>query len=124
VALAVTAFANGLWTVVDGFLVPMAILDPFCKYVFHYIDYQAYVFQGMMVNEFKGREYDCATGPDGSHQCMYPSDLDAMGRMRGTDILKTFNIETGLGETWLGIMVGIIAGYKIVGYLALPFLRK
>ncbi|KAK7212000.1 hypothetical protein V2G26_019178 [Clonostachys chloroleuca] len=54
VALAVTAFANGLWMVVDGFLVPMTILNPFWKYVFHYIDYQAYVFQGMMVNEFLG----------------------------------------------------------------------
>lgn len=38
VALAVTAFANGLWMVVDGFLVPMTILNPFGTYVFHYID--------------------------------------------------------------------------------------
>ncbi|KAK7229596.1 hypothetical protein V2G26_001766 [Clonostachys chloroleuca] len=29
VALAVTAFANGLWMVVDGFLVPTTILNPF-----------------------------------------------------------------------------------------------
>ena len=43
IALAVTAFANGLWMCVDGFLVPMDILNPFWKYVFHYIDYQAYV---------------------------------------------------------------------------------
>ena len=41
VALAVTAFANGLWMAVDGFLVPMNILNSFWKYVFHYIDYQA-----------------------------------------------------------------------------------
>lgn len=38
VALAVTAFANGLWMCVDGFLVPMGILNVFWKYVFHYID--------------------------------------------------------------------------------------
>ena len=55
-----------------------------------------------MVNEFKGREYDCATGPDGAHQCMYPSDLNDVGRMRGTDVLTTFNIETGLEGTLAG----------------------
>lgn len=49
VALAVTAFANGLWMCVGGFLVPLGTLNVFWKYVFHYIDYQAYVFQGMMV---------------------------------------------------------------------------
>ena len=52
VALALIAFANGLWMSVGGFLVSMPILNVFWKYVFHYIDYQAYVFQGMMVNEF------------------------------------------------------------------------
>jgi ABC-type multidrug transport system ATPase subunit len=48
VALAVTAFANGLWMSVGGFLVDLSTLNVFWKYVFHYIDYQAYVFQGMM----------------------------------------------------------------------------
>lgn len=125
VALAVTAFANGLWMAVDGFLVPMTILNAFWKYVFHYIDYQAYVFQGMMVNEFGSREYDCARGPGGEGwQCMYGSDLNAEGKIRGTDVLKNFDIDTGLEGTWLGIMVGIIAGYRILGYLALRFLRK
>ncbi len=33
VALAVTAFANGLWMCVNGFLVPMGILNPFWKCV-------------------------------------------------------------------------------------------
>jgi ABC-type multidrug transport system permease subunit len=124
VALAVTAFANGLWMVVDGFLVPMTILNAFWKYVFHYIDYQAYVFQGMMVNEFKGRDYACAALPDGRYQCMYPSDLNAGGRIRGTDVLKVFDIDTGIEATWLGITVGIIAGYRLLAFLAVYFLRK
>lgn len=54
VALALIAFANGLWMSVGGFLVSMPVLNAFWKYGFHYIDYQAYVFQGMMVNEFGG----------------------------------------------------------------------
>ena len=36
VALAVTAFANGLWMCVGGFLVPMGSLNVFWKYVFHF----------------------------------------------------------------------------------------
>jgi len=39
VSLAFTAFANGLWMSVGGFLVSPTILNPFWKYVFHYIDY-------------------------------------------------------------------------------------
>lgn len=124
VSLAITAFANGLWMVTDGFLVPMTILNPFWKYVFHYIDYQAYVFQGMMVNEFKGRDFDCATGPDGGHQCMYASDLNSEGKIRGTDVLKMFDINPRIEGTWVGIMIGIIAGYRLLTYLVLRFLKK
>jgi len=123
VALAVTAFANGLWMCVDGFLVPMNILNVFWKYVFHYIDYQAYVFQGMMVNQFEQGVYDCdGTSADG-YQCSYPGDLNSQGEFRGTDVLRQFSITTGLQGTWVGITIGIIAGYRILAYLALV-LRK
>ena len=40
ISLALTAFANGLWMSVGGFLVPPTVLNVFWKYVFHYIDYQ------------------------------------------------------------------------------------
>jgi ABC-type multidrug transport system permease subunit len=123
VALAVAAFANGLWMCVNGFLVPMSILNPFWKYVFHYIDYQAYVFQGMMVNEFGYRNYRCDEIAQGQYQCSYPSDLNTVGEIRGTDVLRQFSIETGLQGTWVGIIIGIIAGYRILAYIAL-ILRK
>jgi hypothetical protein len=40
ISLALVAFSNGLWMCVGGFLVSPTILNPFWKYVFHYIDYQ------------------------------------------------------------------------------------
>lgn len=123
VALAVAAFLNGLWMCVDGFLVPMNVLNPFWKYVFHYIDYQAYVFQGMMVNEFKARTYSCASTSAGNYHCMYESDLNSVGKIRGTSVLEAFDIHTGLEKTWAGIMIGIILGYRVLAYLALA-LRK
>lgn len=42
ISLALTAFANGLWMSVGGFLVPPQILNVFWRYVFHYIDYQVH----------------------------------------------------------------------------------
>ena len=119
VALAVAAFANGLWMCVDGFLVPMSTLNVFWKYVFHYIDYQAYVFQGMLVNEFENRTFDCAGSAQTGYQCMYQSDLASVGKIRGTAILQAFNYRTGLEGEWIGIMIGIIAGYRILGWLVL-----
>lgn len=123
ISLAVTAFANGLWMCVDGFLVPMGTLNAFWKYVFHYIDYQAYVFQGMMVNELKDRVYECAKTAAGEYQCSYPSSLNAVGKIAGADVLTGFDIKLGLEGTWFGIMIGIIAGYRLLAYLTLV-LRK
>ncbi|KAL7804797.1 P-loop containing nucleoside triphosphate hydrolase protein [Trichoderma aethiopicum] len=123
VALATTAFANGLWMCVNGFLVPMNILNPFWKYVFHYIDYQAYVFQGMMVNEFGRRTYSCDETSDGRYQCNYPSELNSVGKIRGVDVLRQFSIKPGEEGTWIGIMVGIVAGYRLLAYIVLV-LRK
>ena len=123
VSLALTAFANGLWMCVDGFLVPMDILNDFFKYVFHYIDYQAYVFQGMMVNEMKDREYACAKLPEGGYQCAYAGEMNSEGKILGGDVLRQFKIEEGLEGTWLGIMIGIIAGYRLLAFLVL-YLKK
>ncbi|KAJ5720727.1 uncharacterized protein N7483_008661 [Penicillium malachiteum] len=119
IALALVAFANGLWMSVGGFLVTPTILNPFWKYVFHYIDYQAYVFQGMMVNEFSHRTYSCGDGC----QCMYNTDLASQCQIRGTGVLESYGYATGRTGKWVGILIGIIAAYRLFGWIALH-LRK
>ncbi|QVM09134.1 hypothetical protein D8B26_003800 [Coccidioides posadasii str. Silveira] len=119
IALALTAFANGLWMSVGGFLVSPTILNVFWKYVFHYIDYQAYVFQGMMVNEFSKRTYDCASGC----QCMYPSELSDQCKIAGTGVLNAYGYKTGREGKWVGILIAIIAVYRLFGW-AMLMLRK
>ncbi|OJI82466.1 hypothetical protein ASPTUDRAFT_30550 [Aspergillus tubingensis CBS 134.48] len=96
IALALVAFANGLWMSVGGFLVTPKILNPFWKYVFHYIDYQSYVFQGMMVNEFSHRNYSC--GKQG--QCTYVTDLADQCMIRGTGVLEEYGYATGRTGKW------------------------
>ncbi|KAK5214607.1 hypothetical protein LTR72_012233 [Exophiala xenobiotica] len=120
VSLAITAFLNGLWMSVGGFLVPLGTLNVFWKYVFHYIDYQAYVFFGMMANQFRSTMYDCAKVASG-YQCMYPGDSVSEGKIQGTAVLRAYNISWSDGEIgkWLGIMVAIIFTYRILGYVAL-----
>lgn len=113
VALALIAFANGLWMSVGGFLVSMPILNVFWKYVFHYIDYQAYVFQGMMVNEFKDRDYACDRIGDTCH-CIYPSVLDSQCKIDGNVVLSNYGYATGREGRWAGILIAIIAVYRLL----------
>ena len=135
VALALIAFANGyvtccmlhaviaaaanlvsrLWMSVGGFLVSMPVLNAFWKYVFHYIDYQAYVFQGMMVNEFKDRSYSCEQRA-GQCYCMYPSELQDECRIAGTAVLSEYGYALGREGKWVGIMIAIIVVYRLLGW--------
>ena len=119
VALALTAFLNGLWMSVGGFMVSPTILNVFWKYVFHYIDYQAYVFQGMMVNEFEKRVFDCGS----DCHCMYQSELAPECKIAGTGVLESFGYATGRRGKWVGILIGIIAVYRLFGWIAL-LIRK
>ncbi|KAF2858672.1 putative ABC transporter [Piedraia hortae CBS 480.64] len=124
VALAATAFANGLWMCVGGFLVPTHTLNPFWRYVFHYIDYQAVVFGAMMQNEFRNRNYQCTSRTaSGACQCSYPSDPRDSCQVNGTMVLKTYGYEKQTTGLWIGILVAIIAAYRLLGWLVLFFKR-
>ncbi|KAL1306206.1 hypothetical protein AAFC00_004304 [Neodothiora populina] len=126
VALAGTAFANGLWMSVGGFMVAPNSLNPFWKYVFHFIDYQSYVFQGMMVNEFGYRDYSCPKderAPNGC-LCMYESDLQDQCMIRGTAVLKQYGYGTDDTGKWVGILLGIIAAYRLLGWVVLYIRRS
>lgn len=119
VALAATAFANGLWMSVDGFMVQPGELNVFWRYVFHYIDYQTYVFRGMMVNEFGYRTYNCG----GDCRCMYPSELESECRIDGKAILATYGFDTESTGKYVGYLLVIILGLRLLGW-GVMFLRK
>ena len=119
IALAATAFANGLWMSVNGFMVQPETLNVFWRYVFHYIDYQGYVFRGMMVNEFGKRTYSCG---DGCH-CMYTSTLEDQCMIDGKAVLNTYGYDTGNVGKYVGYMLLITLGYRLLGWLVL-YLRK
>lgn len=119
IALALIAFANGLWMSVGGFLVTPTILNVFWKYVFSYIDYQKYVFQGMMVNQFQAATYDCGAGC----ACMYQSALASDCKIAGDAVLKYYGYDSSSVNEWVGIMLSIIAGYRLLCW-AVSWARK
>ncbi|KAK4239844.1 hypothetical protein C8A03DRAFT_42547 [Achaetomium macrosporum] len=113
ISLALVAFANGLWMSVNGFMVPPTVLNVFYKYVFHFWDYQKYVFENMMVNEFSERVYSCARGC----QCMWQTDLADQCLIRGQGVLDQYGYKPGYMGKDVGIMVGIIVGYRLAAWI-------
>lgn len=121
VALAGTAFANGLWMCTGGFLVPTRVLNPFWRNLFHYIDYQSYVFQAMMVNEFGYRNYTCERGSRGSCSCLYQSALENDCLIDGNAVLQQYGYSSRRTGQLVAIMLAIILVYRVLSYVALHF---
>ncbi|MCP8719509.1 MAG: ABC transporter permease [Asgard group archaeon] len=119
ISLALTAFANGLWMSVGGFLVSTNILNVFWYYTFYWVNYQRYVFQGMMFNEFIPRVFNCG---EGCH-CMYDSPLANQCQITGRAVLQNLGYGHEDRGLWIGVMIAIIAFYRIATYIVLK-LRK
>lgn len=71
------------------------------------------------MNEFSDRIYSCGDGC----QCLYDTDLASQCQIRGTAVLETYGYATGRTGKWVGILIGIIAVYRLFGWIALQ-LRK
>lgn len=54
---------------------------------------------------------------------MYHTALAPQCQIAGTGILDQYGYVTGLKGTWVGILIGIIAGYRLLGWIVLV-LRK
>lgn len=81
VALALTAFANGLWMTVGGFMVSPTVLNVFWKYTFYQIDYQRYTFSALVRNQMVGSVYECGA----SCQCMFVTSLANQCQIDGSE---------------------------------------
>lgn len=117
VALALTAFANGLWMAVGGFLVSANVLNKFWYYTFYWIDYQRYAFEGMMFNQFKGSVFLCGKGC----HCMYPSELESQCKIAGSAVLKAVGYGRRNDGLWVGIMIVLVFVLRAFTYLILRF---
>lgn len=116
-SLAMTALANGLWMSIGGFLVSKAELNVFWYYTFYWINYQRYVFQGMMFNEFTGRVYDC----DASCHCLYVSELASQCKIDGDAVLESLGYGSAQKGLCIGMMFVMIFVFRFFAYAILKF---
>jgi hypothetical protein len=72
-----------------------------------------------MVNEFSERTYSCGN----QCQCMYTTDLADQCLIRGDAVLQQYGYATDRTVKWVGILIGIIAFYRLFGWIAL-YLRR
>lgn len=54
---------------------------------------------------------------------MYTTDLADQCQIRGTGVLETYGYATGRTGKWVGILLGIIAVYRLFGWIALHLRR-
>lgn len=119
-ALAITAFANGLFMSTGGFLVSPTVLEPFYKYFFYQWDYQRFAFEALMTNEFRGRVYECAA----NCHCMYETALSGQCQIAGEGVLEYLGYGSVNMGTWAAILIAIAIGFRLASWVALYFLAR
>ncbi|KAK9355632.1 P-loop containing nucleoside triphosphate hydrolase protein [Lipomyces doorenjongii] len=123
-ALAITAFANGLWMAVGGFLVQPNVLNKFWYYTFYWIDYQRYVFEGMIFNEVEQRSYSCPwTSEGGCSGCMYAATEveDGVCKISGKTVLDARGYGGNWTGLWVGLVIAIAIAMRLLAYVWLKF---
>lgn len=116
VSLVLYAFTCALFLGNNGFLVRPPMMNHFYKYAFYYWDYQRYVFQGLLVNEFKNRVYSCGTGC----HCTYDSPLASQCKILGEVVLDQYDIPSSYSVSErVAIMMAIILAFRLAAWAAL-----
>ncbi|KAK9370456.1 P-loop containing nucleoside triphosphate hydrolase protein [Lipomyces kononenkoae] len=126
-ALAITAFANGLWMSVGGFLVQPNVLNRFWYYTFYWIDYQRYVFDGMIFNEVESRSYSCPwTAEGGCSGCMYSASEveDQVCMISGQTVLDARGYGGDHTGLWVGLVIAIAFAMRLLAYAWLKFMAR
>jgi len=106
VALALTAFANGLWMTVGGFLVAPTVLNVFWKYTFYQIDYQRYAFSALVRNQMVGSVYECGAGC----QCMYVTSLANQCQISGAEAVDILGYSTSNNLSYVCPPTPVVVG--------------
>ncbi|KAK9311080.1 P-loop containing nucleoside triphosphate hydrolase protein [Lipomyces starkeyi] len=123
-ALAITAFSNGLWMAVSGYLVQPNILNKFWYYTFYWINYQRYVFDGMIFNEIEPRSYSCPwTANSGCSQCMLAATEVSSGvcEISGATVLDSRGYGSNQTGLWVGLVLAIAVCMRLLTYAWLVF---
>ncbi|PHH79716.1 hypothetical protein CDD80_3959 [Ophiocordyceps camponoti-rufipedis] len=99
-ALAAFCTLNALWMSICVFTIPSSTLNGFYKYVFRSWDYINYVFQGLVINEFKDRDYSGVSGQS---------------------VLDRFEFRANDTPRIVGYLLALTAAFRLGAWLVLRF---
>jgi ABC-type multidrug transport system ATPase subunit len=121
-ALAITAFANGFYMVVEGYFVRRAAIPKLLKWG-HYIDYQKYSFEAIIKNDFVGLTFDCDPDPSGltKCRCTYGVNSTDTCKFSGQDVLDYYGYKEIDLFNWALALMGLVVAFRIGFYLILLF---
>lgn len=119
VALALTAFANGLWMTVGGFLVSPTVLNVFWKYTFYQFDYQRYAFSALVRNQMVGSTYSCGAGCE----CMFVTSLAPQCMINGEQAAAKLGFITS-NKLSYGLLIAITVGMRLLAWVAVYYRKK
>ncbi|CAG8441913.1 14201_t:CDS:2 [Acaulospora colombiana] len=94
-ALAIAAFANGFFMVVEGYFVRYDSIPRGWRWA-SYIDYQKYAFEAIVYNDFTGLTFNCeqvtkhGNGSGVTCMCDYVSQYESSCQFTGTDVLDSY----------------------------------
>eukprot|EP01135_Chromosphaera_perkinsii_P006886 Nk52_evm41s621 gene=Nk52_evmTU41s621 len=112
-ALAIAAFANGFFMVVQGFFVKKDNIPNYWIWG-NYISYQTYGFQALVKNDFPGLLFKCG------QTCSIPSTLNPL-YFTGDDVLVQYDYEDVKVWEQIIILVAMVVIYRFLFYLTLVF---
>jgi hypothetical protein len=61
---------------------------------------------------------------DGSCQCLYASELQAQCKISGAAVLEKYGYAAGKEGEWVGILLGIIAVYRVLAWGVIWYKRS
>ncbi|KAK4047126.1 hypothetical protein OIV83_005578 [Microbotryomycetes sp. JL201] len=123
-ALALTAFANGLWMSVQGYFIRLPQMPGFWRSWVHYIDYETWSWQLLVANEFRGVDFSCRTVNDVCSCQFAPASSGSSCAIAGQDVLEVLGIGgTNMGQAF-GILIAIMMVYRVLLLLAVTFKRR
>ncbi|BGP05738.1 hypothetical protein JCM10049v2_001551 [Rhodotorula toruloides] len=124
-ALAIAAFANGLWMCVQGYFIRATSLPKFWYYWAHFIDYETFAFELLVRNDFVGRILTCPKGPDGSCLCPIPSSLTpGQCAVSGEDVIQNLGYGGVSDGLYVGILIIIIFVYRLLMWGVLVWRKR
>ncbi|RIA93968.1 ABC transporter [Glomus cerebriforme] len=125
-ALAITAFANGFFMVVEGYFVRRDSIRKILKWA-NYIDYQKYSFEAIVKNDLVGLTFNCDPDPSGQTTCLcnYGGvEATKTCKFTGQEVLNSYGYTDINLYEWALALLGLILAFRIGFYLILLFRKN